>query len=288
MKLSEFIAEIRTSMKSYDAANLIDEISIHNWVIDELKRFGSNIMELQEDLIFVKNGKAKLPDNYWHLRLAARVNVTSFEHLDDKGNDVRFSRELYDTLEREATWETTEETGTVTEKTTSTIVTIDSKRVKAYHNSPTLLNITRGVARKKLEYECINLSDKFKTKNPFEAVINNRTLQANFAEGVIYLQYHGLMSEDGEIVIPETQHNRLKTYLDYYVKSKIIEELILNNDDPNKVNLLQYFDGKARDQFDLAMTEAKFESLNWKETSKLMRNKNKRKMSVHENMFPSI
>lgn len=288
MKLSEFIAEIKTSMKSYDSANLIDEISIQNWVIDELKRFGANIMSLQEEIVFVKNGKASLPDNYWHLRLAARVNVTSFENLDDDGNDVRFSRELYDSIERSATWSTTGASGEVTEKTTSTIVSIDDKRVELFHNTPTLLNIVRGVERKRLDYECINLSDRFNKKNPFEAVINNRTIQANFKEGVIYLQYHGLLSEDGEIVIPETQHNRLKTYLEYHVKSKILEDMILNNDDRSLVNLLQYFDGKARDQFDLAMTEAKFESLNWKETRKLMRNKNKRKMATYESMFPSI
>lgn len=287
MRLSEFIAEIKTSMKSYDSANLIDEISIHNWVIDELKRFGSNIMDLQEEVLFVKNGRTFLPDNYWHMRLAARVNITNFESLEE-GTDVRFSRELYDEIERSATWSTTGESGEVTEKTYTKVVNIDKKRVELNMNQPVLLNITRGVQRKRLDYECINLSEKFRNKSPFDTVINNRTMQLNFRNGVVYIQYYGLMSEDGEIIIPETQHNRLKTYLEYYVKSRIIEDLIVNNDDPNKVNLLQYFDAKAKDQFDLAMTEAKFESLNWRETSKLMTNKNKRKMSTFENMFPSI
>lgn len=287
MRLSEFIAEIRTSMKSYDAANLIDDISIQNWVIDELKRFGSNIMDLHPEVLFVRNGKATLPDNYWHLRLAARVKVTDF-NLDEDG-DSSLSRNLYDTIERGATWSTTGETGEVTEKTYTTTVSIDRKRVELHYNSPTLLKISRGVVRKRLDFECVNLSDRMANQSPFEIIINNRTVQTNFKEGFIYIQYYGFLSdEDGEIIIPETQHNRLKTYLEYFVKMKLIEELALNSDDPNKVNLLQYFEGKARNEFSLAMTEAKFESLNWKETRKLMRNQNRRKMMPFENMFPSI
>ena len=28
-------------MKQYDSANLIDDVSVHNWVVDALKRFGN-------------------------------------------------------------------------------------------------------------------------------------------------------------------------------------------------------------------------------------------------------
>jgi hypothetical protein len=288
MKLSEFIAEIKTSMKSYDSANLIDEISIHNWVVDELKRFGSNIMELQEELIFVKNGKAKLPDNYWHLRFGARVYADRYKNLDGDDEEIKFSRELYDRIERGASWTAEGECKEITEKTVTEKVFVNNQRVELHYSRPEALTVIRGVKRKILDFECLNMSEKFRNKSPFTVSINNRTLQANFSEGTIYLQYYGLLTEDEEIVIPETQHNRLKTYLEYHVKSKIIEDMILNNDDRNLVNMLQYFDGKARDQFDLAMTEAKFESLNWSETKKLMKNQNKRKMSVYENMFPTI
>ena len=41
MKFSEFLAEIKSSMKQYDSANLIYDVSVHNWVVDALKRFGN-------------------------------------------------------------------------------------------------------------------------------------------------------------------------------------------------------------------------------------------------------
>jgi hypothetical protein len=289
MKLSQFIAEIKTSMKSYDAANLIDEISINNWVIDELKRFGSNLMSLEEEIITVKNGKAKLPDNYWHPRVIARVYAERFENLDGEDEDVRFSRELYDRIERGAKWLPTGECLEVSEKTITEKVYVDQQRVELHYSRPILLNVTRGVTQRNLDYECINLSKRMNASREFEVVINNRTLQANFTEGVIYLQYYGLeRDEDNEIIIPETQHNRLKVYLEYFVKSKILEDAILNNDDRSTVNLWQVFEQKAANHFDLAMTEAKMEGLNWRETRKLMKNQNKRKMKAYEGLFPTI
>ena len=57
MKFSEFLAEIKSSMKQYDSANLIDDISVHNWVVDALKRFG-NLPTIQiEKVLEVKNKK---------------------------------------------------------------------------------------------------------------------------------------------------------------------------------------------------------------------------------------
>jgi hypothetical protein len=289
MELSEFIAEIKTSMKSYDAANLIDEISIQNWVIDELKRFGANIMDLQDFVLHIKNGQARLPDNYWHLRIAARVYADRYKNLDGNDEDVRYSRALYDTVERGATWTPEGVCKEITEKTVTERIYINKDRVELHYSNPILLQVSKGVIQKKGDFNCINLSNSMAVKSPFTVVINNRTIQANFSEGVIYLQYYGLLADDdGNIIIPETQHNRLKTYLEYYVKYKILEDLMLNGDDRNVGSLMQLFDQKAKLHFENAMTEAKWESLNWKETSRKLKNQSKRKMRVFENMFPSI
>lgn len=288
MKLSEFIAEIKTSMKAYDAANLIDEISINNWVVSELKRFGSNLMDLQEGIISVKKGKSSLPEGYWHMRLAARVYAERYTNLDGDDEDVRFSRKMYDKIERGAKWLPSGECLEISEKTYTEIISIDDSRVELHYSQPILLNIVRGVEQKGLEFDCINLSKRMSAGEVFNISINNTTVQTNFSEGIIYLQYYGLRREEGEIVIPETQHDRLKTYLEYFVKSKILEEAILNNDDRSTFNLWQAFEQKAQNHFDLAMTEAKFTGLKWRETRKLMRNQNKRKMQSYEGLFPTI
>lgn len=288
MELSEFIAEIKTDLRSYDSANLIDDISIQNWVIDELKRFGSNIMDLQEKFIPIKNGQGRLPNNYWHLKLALKVTPEKFENIDGDNEDVRYSLQLAERLERNAVWKADGESVEVTETALSERIYVNNNRVDVYYSSPILLNIKRGVLRKTGEFECLNLTNKFSKQSPFDIVINNRTIQTSFPEGNVYIRYYGFLAdEQGNIIIPETQHNRLKTYLEYHVKSKIFENLAANGDDANVGNMLGYYKQEARNQFTLAMTETKMEALNWKSTRKKMREQNQRKMRIFENMFPN-
>lgn len=287
MQLSEFIAEIKTSMKSYDSANLIDDISIQNWVIDELRRFGANIMELQDTIVSIKNSQGRLPNNYWHPRVIAKVEPYYCENLDGDIEDVRYSRALYDKIERSATWNTAGECESITEKKVTERIYIDRERVDLHYSSPMMLNVIKGVIQKKGEMACLNLKNTVKANCPYNVVVNNRTIQTNFKEGNVYVQYYGLLAdEDGEIIIPETQHNRVKTYLEYYVKKRIIEDLIINNDDPNVARMLQYYSQESQNQFSLALTETKFESLNWQETKKKLRDQSKRKMLKFEQLFP--
>ncbi len=70
MKITEFIQEIKTELEDFDNVGLIDDISIFRWVLTALLDFGQNIQELHSVTVKVKNGKAKLPDNFSSMKYA--------------------------------------------------------------------------------------------------------------------------------------------------------------------------------------------------------------------------
>ena len=87
MKFEEFYSEIVSSMKQYDSANLIDKVSIYNWIEDALKRFG-NLPTIQiEKVLEVKNKKASLPSGFKSLKVALKCEPHSYE-CTEEGKDI--------------------------------------------------------------------------------------------------------------------------------------------------------------------------------------------------------
>jgi hypothetical protein len=95
------------------------------------------------------------------------------------------------------------------------------------------------------------------------------------------------MDEEGNIILPETQHDRLRLYLEAFLKRKLIQEWWLNNDDPNLGNKLQFLKQEEEDAFGLAMSEAKAGILDpavWK----TLRNNNRQRHRKFERLIPNL
>ena len=104
--------------------------------------------------------------------------------------------------------------------------------------------------------------NRYVKDNPNEITIAGTTLRANFNEGNIYLQYYGLpMDEEGYIDIPETDNGHLETYLEYYLKRRLSERLIMNNDAQGLQNMFSYFKGEEQVALRNASSELKMSSL---------------------------
>lgn len=288
MTESQVIAEIKNTYKSYDAEGLIDEITLSNLLKSELKRFGNNIMVYSDDIVKVKGGKGELPKDFWALQYAERYRASHYE-CDDKSRDILQDSHYWKmTVERDEKFVDGKAVRVETKKTVTEDIYFRDATAKLYYSNPTPLYLTKGYNRKSVTKDCINLPKRLINGKYNEINILGNYIQTNFRDGYIYIKYKALPTdENGEIYIPETQHDRLKEYILYYLKWKTLEGFYLNDDDPNLINKIQYLAQMTADSLSLAMTETKMSTLTkrtWKDIKKI----NQREIRMVTAMFPNM
>ena len=283
MNRRSLLAEIQSELKQYDESGLLDYRSLNRWLKNEVKRFGANVMILTEKVVEVKNGKAILPEDFFSLNIAAKCDADSHEFNEGCREDLQSSQYWTQRLETTYEWD----------NLSGSHKGVDYKCIeeKIYHNNcaitfryrnPQLLKLTKGIKRDICSNSCKNIKVR---QAPWEMNILGETLNFNFKEGYVYLQYYGIPTdEEGDLYIPDVRS--LEEYLIAYCKRKTLETLWLNDDDVNLVNKLSYMKQEERELFGLAMTQTKFEALskNWDEKIK---RKNRIDMNKYERMFPS-
>lgn len=262
MKFSEFLAEIKSSLKQYDSANLIDEVDVYNWMIQAMRRFG-NLPTIQiEKSLEVKNRKAALPEGFKSLKMALKCEPDRYE-CDQKAHDVLQQYYFYKTWETNQTEYSICEPCESTEKQTCVVEKVyfhNGGKANFYYKKPEWLELVSYTKKDVDLTGCMNL----KVKNaPYQISINNKTLYTNFNSGVIYIIYNGFEEdEDGFVEIPETNNGNLELYLQYYVKRNIIEQILGNSDNTtNEAQLYTLFQTNELQYFSLAKTELKFKNI---------------------------
>lgn len=261
---NEFVEEISTDFSSFAESGDIDRSTIKRNVILQMKKFGNNIMPICETVLDVKNSQATLPENFRSLKLALKCEPFGMTVTDAKEEDLDkaffYSRRLENpAYYNEVTHEYVDSCKT---KLIEEVVFLNTGKASVYYN-PQWLKVTPSIKRSGYAADCLNLSKAIRNTNCHEISINNFTLQANFSEGKIYLQFYGFeVDEDGEIIIPDGWHGNLEQHLEYYCKAIIAENLIANNKNPQALGqLLPYYNQKAKEFFQLAQTEWKFSAL---------------------------
>lgn len=262
MKFSEFLAEIKSSMKQYDSANLIDRLQIYNWVIEGLKKFG-NLPTIEiEKVLEVKNSKVALPENFKKLKLAVKCSPDKYT-CEEEGKDILQDTYFYKTQESsQAHWnyckpcDITETESCIVEK----IYLHNGSQASFYYKEPELLKLTSHIKRDMLTEDCPNVRLK---SAPYEININHKTIYTNFVKGTIYIIYKGYEEdEEGFVMIPETNQGWLKSYLEYNVKRRIIEDILGNSDNStNEQTLYSIYQTNELQSFANAKTELKFKDL---------------------------
>jgi hypothetical protein len=78
----------------------------------------------------------------------------------------------------------------------------------------------------------------------FTAVIKEGWIYTSFQTGKIYINYQGNLEDDnGNLLVPD--HDFLNEYYEYAIKQRIIENLIMNDEEVNP-NKLQLIEGRLR------------------------------------------
>lgn len=281
MKLTEFFAEIENSFSSYFETGDIDRVSIKMWVISCLKQFGKNICEQNEAIIDVKNSQATLPENFKSLILALELASEGYNILGDreKAKDSFIYRErieqpgYYD-------WVTREFITSCSGKLITESIVMNEQAAEFYYK-PTYLSVVKGFNKESFDVDCLNLHPSIRNSYPNQININKNTLQANFKESKLYIQFNSLPMEDGEISIPEISTGGILRYIECYVKLKIGENLILNNKNPSTItSLMSLWSSQLRELYLEAKSEA-----NWAGLNKNWHKKYKKRLQINMNQY---
>lgn len=280
--LESFIAEIETTFSNFAETGDISSISIKMWVIHCLRQMGNNITDLRETIVDVKNSKANLPDSFKSLKLALKLNPDSYSIKGNRKN-VEDSYIYKQRIENPAWFDVTTheyvtscDTKIVTEK-----IYMGGEPTEFYYK-PEWLSLTKGIKKDVLAVDCQNIHPSIRNSYPHEINITGRTLNTNFKEGQVYIQYNSLPTdEDGEIVIPELTTGDLYHYIENYVKTKIAENLILNQKNPIGIaQLMPLWEQKLPQLKASALRECKFSSFSKGWEAKFAQ-QNKRNIAVY-------
>jgi len=262
MRFKEFLAEIKNSMKQYDSAGLIDELSVYGWVVDGLNKLGNLPTIKIEKVLEIKNKKTALPENFKSLYMALKCEPFKYQ-CDEKTQPILQSSSFWRTLESSSLeWDkcdpccVTEKEGYIIEN-----IYFDPQTLaKVFYKEPTLLKLTPHIQRESCDKECIN---KKAYDSKYEINIQNKTLYANFNKGSIFIVYNGYPSDEEDFVmIPDEIW--VKDYLSYFVKRRVIEDLLTNSDNQsNEISLYQLFATNEQQSFANAKTQLKFQNINF-------------------------
>lgn len=264
MLFEEFISEVKESLKQYDSAGLIDDLTVYNNVIDGLNTFGILNTIRIEEIININDGKGKLPDNFKSLYSAMKCEPLVCT-IDRTEPDVLDEIYYYKVRElKNEDWnfcnpcDITETESCIVEKT----FLHNNIRANFYYKNlgHVKLKLTPFVKRNKCDDKCENFTIY---NSEHEISINNKTLYTNFKKGKIFIIYNGYEEdEDGYVIIPDSKEGNIIKYLKALIKRKIIEDLLINSDNTtNEQFLYQMFMQEEQNFLTKAMGEIKMSKI---------------------------
>lgn len=274
MVADDIIAKVKRDFQKYTDAGLVDEDELYRDLIFALKKFGNDVTYLQETVVEVVDGYATLPKSFFSLYLAYLCEPHGFVCQDVEFHDLQSSHYYVERTKKNSHWNQCD--ACCEETSTSYVrenVYFKSGRVEFLYKNPTLLKLGKAFKKDSCHKDCRN---KIVRDNPNEIVINNFKLQANFNEGYIYLQYYGLpLDDEGNIEVPESANGHLELYIEYYLKRRLTEVLMGNNDAQGLSNLYPVFSQHEQINLRKASNELKMKNINLKRLGQRMHRLNR-------------
>lgn len=276
--LNNVISEIKTDFKSYYNSGLLDDISMERWGLQALKMFGVNIMVLQDQVVKIEDGQGDLPDNFFSLYAAYECEPLNYEI---KTRPVLQNvRQWKETSERVKEFDSCEPCCVNEYEKIITERFYNEDKEHVFNYRPVgLLSLGRHVKNNSYDTACRN---KFVKGNPREISIRKLKIYTNYSKGNVYMIYYGLEhDEEGDIIITDTPRGALVRYVEDYIKYKVVEKIVLNQDDTNLASMLSLLKTNMTESYNLAQTDAKFSNLT-PDSFKKLRMSNMRDMLVYE------
>lgn len=280
--ITSIIADIKSDLNTYAESGLIGEITLRLHLINELKRFGGNVMDVYPKVLEIKNSQAQLPENFFALYKAVKTEPVGFRCEDGvTAEELNFGNTFF-RIRKEAsrTWDNLSNKFTEGEYTevTEKVYLQQGKKMDIVYGHQKPLKLVQGFDKSKLNVACENI--RIKT-SPYEINVINNTLQTNFSKGFICIWFQGLRVEEetDDIILPEDPNARLYEFLMYSGKAKVFELMWNNDDDLNVVQKMQYNKVEAEKARTAASTQVRFSTVTGADWWKNIKNKQRRRLS---------
>lgn len=288
MTFEEFLADVKSDLYSYDSKGLINDISVASWVYSAIRSFGGTVTIYTEDIFHIRKGQVRLPEYFWDMYYAVRCDPDVCYCDNDEQTETPVFREIgYTVMEDEGfTWNSCNECCVDREKHVITEkVYITGVKVNKVYKNPRVLKLGKSFKPNACANDCINLRVK-KASN--EININGNTLYADF-DGPIYMMYRAFpYNENGLPDIPESDLGGVQEYVIAYVKSKILENIFVNNEDAGAiVQKMQYYVGERTRLYRSALAETKMSRFTAEAYRRFAKSILKR-MDVNELLMPEV
>lgn len=276
--IDAIISQVMSGFKKYQ--NIIDEDNLYREVILAVRQFGGNIIERFETVLDVEFGKAVLPDNFYSLDLA----LICEEEKSDSQKEVIVKTLL-------GTSYSIEDTRQIS-LWNECVDCCKEQRQSLNSRSIFLTNAHGGKARCMQNFRplklkghtskagCVNDSckNKYFDNCKEEITIHNNIAYFNFNNGNVYLRYEGMpMDETGNLTLPETPNGHLEKYIEFVLKSYIVEFLLITEDGVGGLaNMYQVYEQKKRYYHEKTKQELLFINLDMKNFAKKVKRSNQR------------
>ena len=282
--IDAIIAQVLSQFKRYNVSDVIDENSMYRDVILAIRGFGNDITTLQEDIVEIRNGEGKLPDNFYRLKGAILCQPDNIHFQNVEYRQLVELGYVSNLSEITSRWNICDNDccNEVEDKIyTKEVYFAENSRVRMNYKKIKYLKLGRTVDRKSCTTDCENFGI---SNEQDEITITGDKLRANFNEGSIHILYRGLpTNEEGEMELPETPNGYLEKYIEGLLKVETAERIITNGD--NVEGLMRLYSSWKQDlvvlkrkasnelktsEFNMAKVTKNIVLANRKETRRLM------------------
>lgn len=286
MTVNEFITELHSEFKAYSESGLLDDITLRRHIIQDCKKFGGNIMEVQPITLEIRNNQTTLPENFWSLYYAVKSTPTGCEVEDEGVTEDDLIGDYFYRVRTEASKEFDNQSnfvqmGEYKEVREKTYLHRTKTNATFTYGGFQHLALKKGHSRQMIDKDCKNVGI---SDSPYEIYINRETLYTNFTKGFVTIWYQGLESDGEDILLPE--ETQIYDYLMYSAKHKILESMY-GNEDADVQQKMMYFGQMKQQTFLPAMTSAKMRSVAGKDWWKGMKKQQQKRVQVFER-FPRL
>lgn len=254
-----FIADLKSSDYFKDNPHLIKDLSVYRWLKLALKKFGRNVMTKQEAIVTIKNYRGNVPKDFGQLALAVHCKTNFCKAYGDKDHLLQsylWAERVETTFLQEQIYIESDNGCKEPVREHSIVEKLylhDGGELHIYYSNPQYVKLGRDVLRESCTDKCVN---RFVKDSPYSINIKGDGVQANFKDGVIFIEYYAIPAdEDGLPIIPDTMNGYLEEYLEYTVKRRLLEDALMSKDSTALANMFSLYLQMEKELFERAIVD---------------------------------
>lgn len=264
----ELLTEAKTDFKKYDLQGIIDPQELIKVVKRVNKDLGLRINQTKEKILEIEKGRVRLPNDFYILDFALVLDEYESRSYQPQGTHIQEKiigglPPVYqqappaeidfcaDIVVNPSSSLCPQCGGTLTDgicnpccsDPSSCKLTCNGNVIQLVQQTTATTRFYKRIYPLHILQNTEDLNDvcpNLYWESDLSGVIRDGWLQTSFTTGKVYLNYQGyLENEKGELLVPD--HDLLNEYYEYALKQRILENLIMNDEEvnPNKLQLIE-------------------------------------------------